>query len=103
MTFDEFMQCLLELQTTLLSMPEELTLTNVFQVEQEKLESLLDNLAGFTEEEQETARKQMRLFADQLNEKLTQLQGRYENLRQNIDNTQLRLKGMKAYAKGRMM
>lgn len=103
MTFNEFMQRLLDLQTTLLSMPEELTLTNAFQVEQERLESLLNNLANFTDEEQETARKQMRFFADQLNEKLDQLQGRYETLRQNIDNTQLRLKGMKAYAKGQMI
>lgn len=103
MTFDEFMQCLLDLQTTLLSMPEELTLTNAFQAEQGRLEALLSNLADFNEEEQQIARKQMRLFADQLNEKLGQLQSRYEALRQNIDNTQLRLKGIKAYAKGRMI
>lgn len=102
MTFNQFMEHLLNLQTTLLSMPEELTLTNAFQVEQERLETLLNNLANFSEEEQEIARKQMRVFADQLNEKLGQLQNRYESLRQNIDNTQLRLKGIKAYAKGRM-
>lgn len=103
MTFDEFMQCLLERQAALLSMPEELTMTEVFQVEQEKLESLLDYLTSFSVGEQELAREQIRLFADQLNEKLVQLQGRYESLRQNIDNTQLRLRGMKAYAKRRIV
>lgn len=103
MTFDEFMQCLLERQAALLSMPEELTMTEVFQVEQEKLESLLDYLTSFSVDEQELAREQIRLFADQLNEKLVQLQGRYESLRQNIDNTQLRLRGMKAYAKRRIV
>ncbi|WP_032113058.1 hypothetical protein [Candidatus Paracaedibacter symbiosus] len=103
MVFDEFMHCLLELQTSLLSMPEELTLTTVFQNEQDRLSALLENLGDFTEDEQERARAQMRLFADQLNLKLEQLQDRFEGLRQNIDNTQLRLKGMKAYTKGRMI
>lgn len=97
------MKSLLELQTSLLSMPEELTLTNAFQADQERLSKLLNHLDHFTETEQETARSQMRLFAEQLNKKLAQLQERYNTLRQNIDNTQLRLKGMKAYAKSRMI
>ena len=103
MTFDNFMQRLLDLQTTLISMPEEVTLTSVFQEEQDKLSNLLENLLIFTTDEQAIAREQMRLFADQLNEKLVQLQNRYETLRKNIDDSQLRLKGVKAYSKGRMI
>lgn len=103
MTFDNFMQRLLDLQTTLLSMPEEVTLTSVFQEEQDKLSGLLNNLLNFTVEEQAVAREQMRIFADQLNEKLVQLQDRYEALRKNMDDSQLRLKGVKAYSKGRMI
>lgn len=103
MTFDEFMHHLKELQSTLLSMPEELTLTNVFQEEQDKLSALLDHLGDFTPSEQEAARSQMQVFASHLNDKLVSLQGRYEGLRKNIDNTQLRLKGMKAYTKGRII
>lgn len=102
MTFDDFMQRLLSHRETLLSMPEELTLTEAFQEEQDKLSGLLDNLLNFSADEQALAREQMRIFADQLNEKLHQLQDRYKTLRKNIDDSQLRLKGVKAYAKGRM-
>jgi hypothetical protein len=102
MTFDDFMQRLLNLKEKLLSMPEELTLTEAFQEEQDKLSGLLDNLLTFSVDEQAIAREQMRVFADQLNEKLLQLQDRYEALRKNMDDSQLRLKGVKAYAKGRM-
>ena len=103
MTFNDFMQRLLSLKEKLLSMPEELTLTEAFQEEQDKLAKLLDNLLGFSADEQTIAREQMRIFADQLNEKLLQLQDRYETLRKNMDDSQLRLKGVKAYAKGRMI
>lgn len=103
MTFDNFMQRLLNHRETLMSMPEELTLTEAFQEEQDKLSGLLENLFSFTADEQAIAREQMRIFADQLNEKLLQLQERYETLRKNMDDSQLRLKGVKAYAKGRMI
>lgn len=103
MIFHEFMDRLIELQTTLISMPEEITLTDSFQQEQDKLNQLLENLTNFTEEEQGQARLQMQLFADQLNAKLAQLQGRFELLKKNMDNSHLRLKGLKAYAKRQMM
>jgi predicted nuclease with TOPRIM domain len=102
MTFDDFMQRLLSLKEKLLLMPEELTLTEAFQEEQDKLSGLLDDLLTFSADEQAIAREQMRIFAEQLNEKLLQLQDRYETLRKNMDDSQLRLKGVKAYAKGRM-
>lgn len=103
MTFDDFMSRLLELQTTLITMPEEITLTESFQQEQDNLQRLLERLTDFTEEEQAQARVQMQAFADQLNEKLIQLEQRVEGLKQNMDNSHLRLKGLKAYARGKMM
>lgn len=98
----EFTNRLDTLKTALLSMPEDLTLTPAFQDEQDKLSELLTYLPALPEQDQEEARLHIQIFSKQLSEKVVSLQERYEQLRKNIDGAQLRLKGMKAYAKGQI-
>lgn len=101
-TFEQFLTDLEALQSRLLTMPEDEALSETFASEQEKLGQLLMQLPAYTTEEQEQARREMRVFADKLSHKLTLLKRRMEQLSTDMSAIETRTRGIKAYNQGKI-
>lgn len=102
LAFQQFLSEFHKLQDRLLSMPENEALSETFTQEQEKLSGLLTRLSQFTAEEQESARREMRLFADKLSTKLTVLKQRMEELSTDMSIIENRTRGIRAYNQGKI-
>lgn len=97
LTFQEFLSEFHALQERLLTMPEDEALSETFATEQEKLSNLLMQLPAYSSDNQEIARREMRVFADKLSHKLTVLKRRMEQLSTDISSVETRTRGIKAY------
>jgi esterase/lipase len=102
LTFQQFLTEFHALQNRLLTMPEEEALSETFTEEQDKLSHLLAQLSSYSSQDQETARREMREFADKLSHKLTALKRRMEQLSGDMSAVETRTRGIKAYNQGKI-
>lgn len=102
LSFQEFLSEFHALQDRLLTMPEDKALSETFTSEQQKLSDLLIQLSRYSASEQDTARREMREFADKLSHKLTTLKRRMDQLSTDMSVVEVRTRGIKAYNQGKI-